>query len=647
MCRNRTSGAALTHKHQIRLLSVLALVAGLRLDAQTALKPDWRPIGNAAIEVGLAGPGTGPVARVWFSDEGDRLYIRSYTGQTFVSADLESWTPAKVQPPAPEDLPVAVRPEGFVRARGRRTAPSKIYAFGQFVYRSEDGGKSWANLTGYRGASIIGLGPSDLAVSPRDEDELVVATASGVWRSADGGQSWSGLNQSLPNLPVRRILGFPADTRGVRVAVEQANGQQAFEWAPGEKQAWREVQDDALNREAEWKRTLGEKLRARITAVAASQDGVYLYAGSADGQLWASSDRGVNWRRNPDAAAAPVEQISIDPRDPRLALAALGPRLADVPATVRAQHVIRILNGGGLWDDLTANLPDIGVNGIAADRATGAVYIATDRGLYLAFEDLLNAAPAAPWVPLGEALPEAPATDVKLDPAGNQVYAAIDGFGVFAAPAPHRARDIRLVSSADLAQRAAAPGALLSVLGANVRSVQSGALPVPVLAASDSKTEIQVPFEARGTSLALAIESAGGSITVGVPLQSAAPAIFVDRDGSPVLLDADSGVMLDAMKPARSNSRLQLLAAGLGRVRPEWPTGTPAPVDNPPRVAAAVRAYLDRQPVEVTRAVLAPGYIGFYLIEIQLPKLVNYGPAELYIEADGQPSNRVRVYIEP
>jgi uncharacterized protein (TIGR03437 family) len=49
----------------------------------------------------------------------------------------------------------------------------------------------------------------------------------------------------------------------------------------------------------------------------------------------------------------------------------------------------------------------------------------------------------------------------------------------------------------------------------------------------------------------------------------------------------------------------------------------------------------------VTRAVLAPGYIGFYLIEIIVPKIVNYGPAELYIDVDGTSSNRVRVYIEP
>jgi hypothetical protein len=48
----------------------------------------------------------------------------------------------------------------------------------------------------------------------------------------------------------------------------------------------------------------------------------------------------------------------------------------------------------------------------------------------------------------------------------------------------------------------------------------------------------------------------------------------------------------------------------------------------------------------VTRAALAP-YIGFYIIDIQVPKIVNYGPAELSLNVDGQPSNPVRVYIQP
>jgi len=73
----------------------------------------------------------------------------------------------------------------------------------------------------------------------------------------------------------------------------------------------------------------------------------------------------------------------------------------------------------------------------------------------------------------------------------------------------------------------------------------------------------------------------------------------------------------------------------------------PAPLENSPRVAATTKVYLDREALEVTRAILAPGYVGFYLIEVQLPAIVNRGPAELYVEADGQQSNRVRVYLEP
>ena len=104
---------------------------------------------------------------------------------------------------------------------------------------------------------------------------------------------------------------------------------------------------------------------------------------------------------------------------------------------------------------------------------------------------------------------------------------------------------------------------------------------------------------------------------------------------------------LDAMTPAKSGQRIQILTTGMGRVVPAWPTGVPAPADDPPRVAAPVKVYLDRVELEVVRATLAPRFIGFYLIEARLPGLVNAGPAELYITADGAESNRVRLYVEP
>ena len=59
-----------------------------------------------------------------------------------------------------------------------------------------------------------------------------------------------------------------------------------------------------------------------------------------------------------------------------------------------------------------------------------------------------------------------------------------------------------------------------------------------------------------------------------------------------------------------------------------------------------VKAFLDRAPAEVTRATLAEGYVGLYLIELQIPAIVNAGPVELFISADGQESNRVQIYLE-
>ena len=368
--------------------------------------------------------------------------------------------------------------------------------------------------------------------------------------------------------------------------------------------------------------------------------GQTVYAGAADGRIWVSLDAGASWTASPRPGAnGPVVRFFVDPSEPRVALAAVGGTGA---------HVLRTTNGGGFWDDLTSNLPDAPAHGITADRSAGVVYVATDKGVFFAAADLENAGPAAvAWTPISKGLPAAPATDVKLDANGYQVYAALDGYGVYATAAPHRWRTLRLVNAADFSTRAAAPGSLISVVGGRVSTATAGTLSFPVLAASETESQIQVPFEASASNFSLALATGTGSFTLGLPVQAVSPAIFVNHDGSPMVVDGDSGLMLDARNTAHSGSRLQILATGLGKVRPDWPTGMAAPLENPPEVVATVKAYLDRVPVQVTHAALAPGYVGFYLIEVQLPALVNAGEAELYIAADGQESNRVQVVLEP
>jgi uncharacterized protein (TIGR03437 family) len=571
------------------------------------------------------------VEQVWFSGDGSLLYARTVSGRTFVTADSEEWSAAgNVQQPNVATA-AGKSPEANARLVPAPGNPQRVYALGRQLLRSDDGGQSWTNLTQYKSFSVVGMGQHSLAVSPLDPEQLVLANDYGIWRSADGGLTWTGLNRGLPNLLVRRIVSTPSGSAGARV---EADGLGTLELPPGGS-VWFPADDVRLDSEVALRARFSAATRAEITAIGVS--GSTVYAGSADGRIWVSVDGGTAFRTSRTEAAGPVERIWVDPTEPRVALAAL---------SGNGPHILRTTSSGTLWDDLTGSLADAPTHGISAERSSGAVYVATDRGVFYARTDLENATvPTVAWTNLTGSLPAVPATDVRLDPAGFRLYVALDGYGVYATPAPHRQRNLRIVSAADYNERPAAPGALVSVIGGRVNVARGGSLNYPVLSASDTESQIQVPFEAVGPNVALSLQTPGGLVTLGIPVQPVAPAIFVN-EGVAMLYDADSGLPVDVRNPAHSNGRLQILATGLGKVRPDWPTNLQAPLENAPEVVASVKVYLDGSPLQVTRATLAPGYIGFYLIEVQLPAINNLGTSELYISGDGQESNRVQIVMD-
>jgi uncharacterized protein (TIGR03437 family) len=615
-----------------RALRGLTVVLGVvwAASAQTAA---WRRVGSSAMDLMLASPATGPVVRVWFSPDGSRLFARTQSGRVFETLDYDVWVPsAAVDSPELPAPPVARLPESG--ARVVNAGFGRIYALGRQLFRSDDGGRTWSNLTAFKDQSVIGVGQSSVAVSATSPDQIVVANRFGVWRSMDGGLSWAGLNQFLPNLPVRRILTTPAGARGTRVEID---GIGPAELAMGSN-VWMPAQDASHDAEAAALKSYAALVRADVRSIAVSGTSVYL--GTADGRILLSTDSGANFIATSAQAFGPVERIWADPTRPVVALAAIG--------GTAGSHVLRTTNGGIFWDALdSGTLPNAAAHGIIGERASGAVYVATDRGLYWAKADLDSAAvQAIDWVRLSDTLPDVPATDVRLDAVGVQLYAALDGYGVYATIAPHRARSLRVVNAADLSTRAAAPGSLLSVIGGRVSSARGGDLDYPVLAAGDDASQIQVPFAASGPNVTLSLTTGEGSRDVGVQVLPVSPVIFVGPDGAPMLQDAQTGLVLDARSPAKSNGHVQVFATGLGRVQPDWPTGLAAPMENPPAVAATIRAFVNGTPVEVVRATMAPGFIGFYQIELQLPAINNSGPAELYITANGVESNRVSLLIE-
>jgi uncharacterized protein (TIGR03437 family) len=567
--------------------------------------------------MGLAGAASGPVQSVWYSAGGQRLLAQTQSGRVFETSDFQHWTlnSTDAVPPSPPKPAAVARPESGVQvgASGMRH-----YSVTQDNVYGADGDGSWVNLTGFNGQSIIGGGFSSLAVSPANPLDITAANGYGVWRSLDGGLSWQSLNDALPNLDARSLVG----QRTLVLSDATLAAVTAGRWTLADGLA-----PDSVLRES-------VAAKYGIAATAVVQSGSMIYAGTADGRMFVIPDEGAAPRLSQIAESASIDRIWVDATNSLAALAVAGSRL------------YRTTNGGIFWDPVTGTLQAGAIHGVTADSSAGVVYAATDAGVFSGRLSL-NAADGVPakWTAVQGNLPIAAAWDARLNQDGT-LTVLLNGYGVFETPAPHRAPAPKIVNGADLSDRAAAPGSLISVLGANVKQASTGRNLYPVLLATDQSSQLQVPFEVAPGILELVVQGDGGGFWMApLNVHEAAPAIFVDADGTPMIQDATSGLVIDG--PLRAGSHIQVLATGLGRVTPDWPTGVPAPVDSPPAVVASVTAFLDGTPIPVTRATLAPTLVGNYLVELEIPSFVNRGANELRIVVNGEESNRVKLFLEP
>ena len=131
---------------------------------------------------------------------------------------------------------------------------------------------------------------------------------------------------------------------------------------------------------------------------------------------------------------------------------------------VSGTHLFKTTSGGAFWDEVTGTLNAGAIHGITADSSAGVVYAATDTGIFSG-QLSLNAADRVPakWTSVTGDLPIAKAWDARLNMDGT-LTVLLDGYGAFEAPAPHRAQAPRIVNAADMTDRAAAPGSLISIL---------------------------------------------------------------------------------------------------------------------------------------------------------------------------------------
>jgi photosystem II stability/assembly factor-like uncharacterized protein len=125
------------------------------------------------------------------------LYVAAATGGLWKTRDAgESWTPVFDQQPTLSLGAVAVAPSNprVVYVGAGEANPRNSVSWGDGVYRSGDGGKTWKNM-GLKDTAHIGR----IVIHPRDLNIVYVAALGHLWgpnqerglfKTIDGGKNW-------------------------------------------------------------------------------------------------------------------------------------------------------------------------------------------------------------------------------------------------------------------------------------------------------------------------------------------------------------------------------------------------------------------------------------------------------------------------
>ena len=383
-----------------------------------------RAIGNGSVE-----QGSRLASRAWPGNRsktrGSRRTGAGFTplcggGGVWSSTDLGlTWHRAEradADYPAHLELGETVDGSALVVRNPYRAAVS--YALGEHLYRSDDGGSEWTNLTALGGESVIGRWQSVLAISPADADVIVVGNSMGLWKSHDAGVSWGSLNGNLPNFPSARFLGtqaagaplLAAAPLGTLELIRTASGltwraSSARQFGPADIPATERTAPDrtAATLPAGYAVSYrvwrdGRPISPDLTRCAPSEPcpghaisafaiGGQLWSGTSNGRIWGSPDGGGNWELAwSDPAAGAVTSIWADSARPSTALAVVGGR------------VLRSTNGGASWFDIGSGLPGSDWSLVQGHPEADSVYVGGPRGVYFARAELSRPAPVGVWV---------------------------------------------------------------------------------------------------------------------------------------------------------------------------------------------------------------------------------------------------------
>lgn len=216
-----------------------------------------------------------------------------------------------------------------------------------------------------------------------------------------------------------------------------------------------------------------------------------------------------------------------------------------------------------------------------------------------------------------------------------------------------------------------APGSIISIFGSNLSdgsqtaasvplptvlggaSLTLGGVAVPIIHAFPLQIDAQVPWELaqQGQAQLTMVNDDlyGNAITV--PLAPFSPGIYTaagNGSGQGAIVINGTNLLAAPGNPAhRGTDYIDIYATGLGPVNNQPATGSPAPASPLAYTTNTVTVTFGAVPVTAAFAGLAPGFVGLYQVNVEVPSDAPVGNAvPLILEVGGVTSNQVTIAVQ-
>ncbi len=300
------------------------------------------------------------------------------------------------------------------------------------------GNLGWSLLTGGDGGDTVWDPNPQVTTLYGEVQWLLTGTSSGYqFYRCEAGSSClgrrSGIDLSLDGPFIPRMAMDPSASSTIWITVEKLfrTDNRGESWTAASPSVLNDLRcwDDAVNG-----RTCARARYFTAAAVAATAAQT-VYAGTLNGDVRVTTDRGLTWRSVAGTQAGPlpvraVTEVLVDPLD---ALSVYVSYSGFNSGESGGGHVFHTGDGGLTWTDISGNLPDVPVNTLLLDPdsigsgTARVLYAGTDIGVFRA---TLGGTPQ--WTPFGTGLPPVVVTRLAYNRTTRQLLAATYGRGAWA-----------------------------------------------------------------------------------------------------------------------------------------------------------------------------------------------------------------------